>query len=250
MTVDKIGGYIMKGKKLFFTAFLSSLVTTGSLVFFLAWGGFVQAQHGIAEPGEGLVNASRLKASGEKISLMQVPADNFAGSTEQMTSAARNAASTSGVNMNHWNILGSHLLPRGSATQYTYAVNGCIYISNSGGNTRLQHPVNLPDGSVIKSLDIFYNDTSASNLFVWLTRYVPGQTATDVAFVSSSGNAGWGTSSSAEVTHTVDNGSWAYSINYSWSGVTNNSLQICGIRINYENHQKSSDAEFYVIPVR
>ncbi len=230
----------MNGKQLLVTVVLSSLLTTALLGGFFAWSGFVAGQQITTEDGEGQADPAPITATGDETGSIftsatadEMTGEGGDGSMSSMTSTASAASLENGVNMSHWFIMGSHLLPRNSAMQYAYTINGCIYITNSGGESRMQYPVTLPDRAIIKSMDIFYNDTSANNLFVWLTRYVPGQSNEDVVSVGSSGNAGWGTSSSPEVTHIVDNGSWAYSLNYSWSGVTNNTLQICGIRINY-----------------
>lgn len=221
----------MKVKQLFVTVVLSSLLTTALLITVFTWGGFARAQHSIPEAG----------AEGGTTAQITVPTpsaeyamtgDGFASSMEPMASAAPAAALANGVQMSRWSILGSNLLPRDSVIQYTYTLNGCIYV-NSGALERMQFPVTLPDRSIIKSVDIFYNDTSASDLTVWLTRYVPGQTNNDIVAVSSSGNAGLGSRSSPEVTHIVDNGSWTYAVNFGWGNVTNSTLQICGIRINY-----------------
>lgn len=230
----------MNIKQLFVTVVLSSLLTAVLLVAVFAWGGFAEAQHSISEAGLARANAMQVTTSADEIAPTPIPlagdamtGDGFASSMDQIASAAAATPLANGVQMSHWFILGSNLLPRDSALQYVYTTNGCIYVSSSGGSTRMQFPVTLPDRSIVKSMDIFYHDTSTNNLTVWLTRYVPGQTAGDVVWVSSSGNAGWGTSSSPEVTHIVDNSAWAYALNYWWGGVTNNSLQICGIRINY-----------------
>lgn len=229
----------MNKKQVFTAALLLSLLMTGFLIVFLAWGGFVQAQSDIDETGEGLANTTQITPENEEITPFialetdtVMTGDGIAGSMEELESASPAASPERGVNMSHWSILGSNLLPRDSALQYAYTVNGCIYITNSGGSTRMQFPVTLPDRSIIKSMDIFYNDTSSSNLIVYLSRYVPGQSANDILIVSSQGNTGWGSNSSAEVTHVVDNSSWTYAINYDWT-LTNSSLQICGIRINY-----------------
>lgn len=198
----------MHKKQLLLTVLLSSALTMAVLAVFFSWGGFVVAQNGNAETGEGLVNTA-------------------------VTQSLPAAPLADGSNMSHWFILGSHLLPRGSGMTYTYGGNGCLFITGSGAVNRLQAPVTLPDGSIIKSMDVFYNDTSGSNLSVWLTTYEPGVTSGDLFIASSTGNSGLGIASSAEITHTVDNNALAYSLNYDWAGVVDSSLQICGVRINY-----------------
>ncbi len=198
----------MHKKQLLLTVLLSSALTMAVLAMFFSWGGFVVAQNGNAETGEGLVSTA-------------------------VTQSLPAAPLADGSNMSHWSILGSHLLPRGSGMTYSYGGNGCLYVTGSGGVIRLQAPVTLPDGSIIKSMDVFYNDTSGSNLYVWLTTYEPGVSNEDLFLVTSTGNSGFGIVSSAEITHTVDNHALTYSLNYDWSGVVDSSLQICGVRINY-----------------
>jgi hypothetical protein len=206
--IKQVQGDGMHKKQLLLSVLLSSALTIAILAVFFSWGGFVVAQNGDAETGEGLVSTA---VSGS------LPAAPLAVES----------------NMSHWSVLGSHLLPRSSGMTYSYGGIGCLYVTGSTGETRLQAPVVLPDGSIIKSMDVFYNDTSASNLTVWLSTYEPGVNSDDLFIVSSAGNSGLGIASSTEITHTVDNNAQAYSLNYSWSGVLNNSLQICGVRINY-----------------
>ncbi|MCA9873034.1 MAG: hypothetical protein KC441_05250 [Anaerolineales bacterium] len=195
-------------KQLLFTVLLSSALTIAVLAIFFFWGGFVVAQSGDVETGEGLTYP---------VAAGSLPAAPLATDSS----------------MSHWSILGSHLLPRGSGMSYSYGGNGCLYVTNNGGIVRMQAPVILPDGSIIKSMDVDYYDTSASDLTVWLTSYEPGISNLDLFAVSSTGDAGFGTASSTEITHTVNNNTLAYTLNYSWNGVENNTLQICGIRINY-----------------
>ena len=124
--------------------------------------------------------------------------------------------------------------------EYAYGSNGCTYVTNSGGQVRMQFPVLLPDGSIIQSMDVFYYDTSASNLTVWLSTYNPGTSSSDILSAASTGNSGNGMVSTAEISHIVDNDLRAYSLNYSWASVTDSTLQICGIRINYTDPFYSS----------
>lgn len=198
----------MYKKQLFFTVLLSSALTIVVLAVFFSWGSFVMAQNGDAGTGEGLVSTT---AAGP------LPAAPLAVASS----------------MSHWSILGSHLLPRSSGVTYSYGGNGCLYITGSGGEIRLQAPVVIPDGSIIKSMDISYYDASASNLAVWLTAYDPGISSQDLFSVSSTAEGGFGIASSAEITHTVDNNTLTYSLNYSWGSALDSSLQICGVRINY-----------------
>lgn len=135
------------------------------------------------------------------------------------------------VTFSYFHVLGATLKPRDSTNTYAYAFNGCIYV-NAGGVGRLQFPMTIPDGSVVKYLRIYYNDTNAAaDLTAWLTQYSPGQSSTDLTSISSSGSAGFGTALSAEMTHTVDN-QLNYTINVGW-GANTSTQQICGVRIAY-----------------
>ncbi len=195
------------------TILFSSILTVAIFATFFTWSSYAGAQNGMTETGEGLVNAT--------------------DSAEQTTVTPSEVDFANAPNMSHWFILGSHLLPRGSGMTYAYGGNGWMYVTGSGGLIRMQFPVTLPDGATIKSMDLFYNDTSTSDLTMWLTAYDPGTLSSDLIVLSSVNALGTGVDSSPEITHTVDNSLQAYSLNYSWSGVLDSTLQICGIRINY-----------------
>lgn len=202
----------MHKKQLALTTVFSSLLTIAFLATFFTLSGYADAQSDMAQTGEGIPNT--------------------AVSSAQTTTAPSEPDLANAPALSHWSILGSHLLPRGSGATYSYGGNGCMYLTSSGSVIRMQFPVTLPDGATIKSMDVVYYDSSASDLTMWLTVYEPGTLNNDLLAVSSSGNSGIGNSSSIEITHTVDNLN-SYSLNYSWAGVQDSTLQICGIRINY-----------------
>lgn len=227
----------MNRSQLVVKVLLSALLMLGLAGVFFAGSRLVVAQQGSIETGEGVPNTVQSAAGGGAAELTPMAplvdaltGDGFAPLASKPVPAAASMANA--VQQSHWTILGSHFQGRSSSLQFTYSANGCIYVTNSGGEIRMQMPVNLPDGSIIKTMEIFYQDTVASDLAVWLSRYIPGSMATDVALVASSGSAGYGISSSPELNHLVDN-TQAYSLNYSWGGVLNNTLMLCGVRINY-----------------
>lgn len=227
----------MSKNHFFLIVLTSSLLTMMFLGVFWVGGKLVTAQDNTTETGEGLVaSTSSAPANNEAmLGISPITTGTTTGEGLGDKAAPTNINSPLAVqaNMSHWFILGSHLLGRGSGMQYVYGGNGCMYITNSGGIIRMQFPVSLPDGAIVKSMDITYYDTSASNLTVWLTAYDPGATSLDITEVSSTGTAGLGSVNGAETTHTINNGTQAYSLNYSWGGVEDSTLQICGIRINY-----------------
>lgn len=135
------------------------------------------------------------------------------------------------ASLSYYFILGAQLQPRDSSTTFVYDGNGCMHITG-GADFRLMYPVILPEGSVIKFLTIYYNDSSNSDMMMWLTQYNPGVGSADVTFVGSSGNAGYGAATSSELTHTYSAATSQYTLNYGW-GTTDGSHQICGVQIAY-----------------
>lgn len=165
--------------------------------------------------------------TGDGQGFYSIPEWSDAGAADApFTSAAEAPTAT----FSYFHVLGATLKPRDSANTYSYVANGCIYV-NAGALGRLQFPVTIPDGSTIKYLRIYYNDTSAEDITVWLTQYTPGQSSTDITNTLSTGTTGYGTALSAEVTHVVDN-QLNYTINVGWT-MNNSTQQICGVRVAY-----------------
>lgn len=132
----------------------------------------------------------------------------------------------------YFRLLGPNFDPRNSGTSYAYDANGCIYLTG-GSDLRVVAPLLIPDGSLIKYLRLYYKDTNAStNIESWITRYQPGIANADVAYVSSTGNAGYGTELSEEVTHTVDLTGWAYVVIIT-PNTAASSNAYCGVRVAY-----------------
>jgi hypothetical protein len=142
-------------------------------------------------------------------------------------------------------VIGTAFRPRVSTTTYTYTTDGCVY-QTGGTDVRFQAPVNLPEGSILKFVRIYYMDTVAQNLTVWLTRYDPGQANQDIASVSSTGTGGFGTTLSPEISpfgsplQVVDQFNYAYVLNWG-PGVNSAGNQLCGVRIAY---YKGADGHF------
>ena len=132
----------------------------------------------------------------------------------------------------YYYVAGTTLQPRDSATTYDYSSVGCSY-TTAGTDRIMNTELHIPAGSIIKYLRIYYNDTSAAaNVVGYITRYNAGTAADDVINVSSSGSAGFGTALSAQITHTVDNTSYAYTL-IGWPGASSSQVQICGLRVAY-----------------
>ncbi len=171
---------------------------------------------------------AQVPGTGDGQEFPTIPAWSDVGAADARVSSALAAPL---VTFSYFHVLGATLKPRDSANSYVYAFNGCIYVS-AGLFGRLQFPVTVPDGSTIKYLRIYYNDTNAAaDLTAWLTQYTPGQSSIDLTSILSSGSAGFGTALSPEISHVVDN-QLNYTINVSW-GANNNTQQICGVRVAY-----------------
>ena len=146
--------------------------------------------------------------------------------------ARRATVNAPAVSFSYYRLVGTAFNPRTTTTTYAYNFNGCIYESG-GTDNRFMAPLLIPDGSIIKYLRVYYDDTSAgTDLTFWLTRYQPGVSSEDLTSVESSGSAGYGAALSPEITHTVDLTNWAYTLIVApnANAATNS---ICGIRVAY-----------------
>ncbi|GAB4481055.1 MAG: hypothetical protein OHK0031_02660 [Anaerolineales bacterium] len=132
----------------------------------------------------------------------------------------------------YYQLLGTAFNPRTSSTTFAYNFNGCVY-ETAGSDNRFMAPLLIPNGSIIKYLRLYYNDTSAgTDITAWLTRYMPGSTSEDLTSVTSSGSAGYGSSLSPELTHVVDTVNWAYTVIIAPNG-NSSANTFCGIRVLY-----------------
>lgn len=135
------------------------------------------------------------------------------------------------LSFSYYKVIGSAFQPRNSTSTYAYTSNGCIY-QNGGTDFRFQHSLVIPEDSEIKYVRIYYIDTAATDMTVWLTRYEPGQANLDLTSVSSSGSGGYGTVLSPLITQTVDMATYAYVLTWGTS-VATSANQICGVRVAY-----------------
>lgn len=135
------------------------------------------------------------------------------------------------ASFSYYYVLGMQMQPRASETTFGYIAEGCVHLTG-GTDNRLVFPLLLPEGSIIKYLRIYFDDTNAGvDLTAWLTTYDSGVSSTDLVSVASSGSAGVGSALSAQLTETFDS-----SFNYSLivaPNVNNSTVQICGVRVAY-----------------
>ncbi len=133
-----------------------------------------------------------------------------------------------------WRIIGSALRPRENDVSYTITGSGgCSYVTTGDAFTVWNAPVNLPQGSVINTVRMYYSDTSASNSSAWFTIYDLYGNIVDEWSVTSTGDLGNGFNDSALIEHTIDYSTYSYLINWR-PVVSGSSMALCGFRIFYE----------------
>lgn len=126
---------------------------------------------------------------------------------------------------------GATMRPRSSLTNWAYSAGGCIYPPK--GAELFTLPLNLPQGSRIDYLRLYYYDSSVTGYVkAWITDYDGTGNVTDLISVTSSGSAGYGYVISDYVGHVVDNVTYAYVLNVGF-GVTDSSNRLCGLRVAY-----------------
>jgi hypothetical protein len=125
---------------------------------------------------------------------------------------------------------GVALHPRDSSTTWSYSGFGCT--SASSGTDLFVTNLNLPEGSRIDYLRIFYYDDSGSNSGAYITSYDASGGHSDLINVASSGDAGYGTALSDYLGHTVTTGNNTYVLLWR-PNVTGDSMRLCGLRVAY-----------------
>lgn len=135
----------------------------------------------------------------------------------------------------YYHVPGSVLMPVDSSTTLAYDYMGCVHAKTGGANL-LNAPLDIPGGSTLTGMRLYYVDSNASaNVQAWITRYdIDGTDYDDIINIASSGSSGrgnvWG---DAEPTMGVlDTYSWSYVLNVRVNSASN-TLQICGLRVMY-----------------
>ncbi len=146
------------------------------------------------------------------------------------------APSEPNLTFSYYQVAGATLRGRNSATGYAYDSAGCSHVTiGTGTGQILNTELILPDNSVIKYLRVYYRDTNAANgVEGYITRYQPGVATVDLVHTGSSDafTGGYGFVVSQEITETVNNTSYAYTL-IGWPDAANVNNQICGLRVAY-----------------
>ncbi len=149
---------------------------------------------------------------------------------------AKSGAYNPAANYSYYQVSGSTLKNRSSATQYTYDGLGCTH-TTSGIDTQkiLNTELNLPNHAVIKYLRVYFRDTNPnSGVDGYISRYKPGLEAIDLVGAGSSDafQGDFGYVVSQEITQTVDNELYVYTL-IGYPDENNVANQICGLRVAY-----------------
>lgn len=100
-------------------------------------------------------------------------------------------------------------------------------------------PLNLPAGSRLDYLRIYYYDTSPIDSTAWITRYDGLGGGNDLVDVSSSGYSGYGYVVSSLIPGSdgafdiIDNTNYSYVLNWR-PNVLGSRMQLCGLRVAYQ----------------
>jgi hypothetical protein len=131
-------------------------------------------------------------------------------------------------------ISGATLRPRTNDVDYNWASGGGCLLATAGNDfTVFNAPVNLPQGSNILALRMYYNDTSADYSVGWFSIYNLYGELVDEWAVTSEGNMGNGFNDTDTISHTIDYLSYSYVINWRPYDLGSD-MQLCGFRIFYE----------------
>ena len=127
---------------------------------------------------------------------------------------------------------GSAFLTVDSSQTWAYDYMGCIH-ATAGGDSLMNYSLQLPQGSRIVLLRVYYDDTNAGiDGHGWITIYPEGgESYEDLVSVPTGGNSGHG-SNYGNLDHIVNN----YYQNYVlvWRpNVASTNMQLCGMRVMY-----------------
>jgi len=133
----------------------------------------------------------------------------------------------------HYFVVGGEGFVPGSNVDYwnTYGSGGAYINSGSGA---LVAPVHLPHGAVVTAFEVFFNDTSGSEMSVRLQRLnlLSGSYGA-LAQVYSSGISGYGSNIDTSISYdTIDNTAHSYHV-YAWSTSWDSGLKIMGALVTY-----------------
>ncbi len=109
---------------------------------------------------------------------------------------------------------------------------GCVYATAGFSSTVWNIPVQLPQGALVNSLRMYYDDTSGSSSDGFFTVYDLYGNIVQEWYVGSLGASGTGFNDTLEINHTIDYNLYSYVLNWR-PNVTGSTMQLCGFRVFY-----------------
>jgi hypothetical protein len=223
-----------------------SIWRSSIVVFIVVLLSFVLLKSGYSASAEPLPNTTqqatatteRVAAGSLYISSQGTEVKSMPASSEPLDESAlkgladKKSASEFSTTASFYHIPGSVLQPVDSSTTLKYDSMGCVH-AGTGGYDLLNAPLDIPNGSRIVLLRLYYDDTSdSSNVSGWITRYnSAGTDYEDLVSVSSTGSSGHG-SAYGDLDHTVDAYNWSYILVARTNGASS-AQQVCGLRVMY-----------------
>ena len=206
-----------------------AFVTVVFCMISLAVAGVAMAQQPTAstEPGAAQITGPRTVAFDSATPSGRAPDENLPAGSKRTPNAPN-------LTFSYYQVSGTTLRGRNSTTGYAYDGVGCSHVTVGTGTGRiLNTELILPDDAIIKYLRVYYRDTNAVNgVEGYITRYQPGVGTADLVHTGSSDAfvGGYGFVVSAEITETVNNTIYAYTL-IGWPDDVNVANQICGLRV-------------------
>jgi hypothetical protein len=215
----------MQTRNLFFVAIISSLTTILLLVAIFAVVSPTLAnqasQMGVLDPTatpNPQPDGSQLIDPGDSSQANAIP------SPEDVSQAA--------AGTQYLHISGSGFTPMYSDTDATYYSGGCTYSAGSSStHAFFNYPIALPYNSVINSVRFYYYDASATDMTLRIRQMNDGDDWSDVATITSTGDAGLSYRSVSGLTYLVDYTNYSYVVQV--QDAYGSTMRLCGVRIGY-----------------
>ena len=128
-------------------------------------------------------------------------------------------------------VAGSAFVPLYADSGVTYGSKGCTYMT-ADIHLFLNYSLDLPHGSTVTTLRVYFNDTSPADGTLYLAQYDDGASYVYLASVATSGSSGFGSATTSGLTIQLDNVNYNYVL-YWVPGISGVAVQLCGFRVDY-----------------
>ena len=218
----------MSTKKTAYVAILSSVVTAfiSLLILFAA----SRAMADDSNPASSLdPEAVAVSGSGENESLDPESQAQQLQSGPSQTIASPEDPDSPDATTRYIHVAGTAFIPYWDPVEPKYAGGGCVYYT--GTYKYSTFPLELPYGSTVTQLRLYFKDTNANNGIIYLTQYDDGNSYTEIISTTTSGSSGVGYTS-VSLSLPLDYVNYSYSLMWQ-ANVGDASMQLCGARIAY-----------------